>query len=258
MTATSEGTWPDAADWTGKIYSGGWRQSGGGTRPVNEPATGERLAEVGVAEPADVARAGALAARAQRTWAETAPQERAEVLLRAARALRDHSGAVREWIVRESGGVPAKGDYEIAAGLSQLSQAAGLSSLPHGEILSPPAPGQTSYAWRVPLGVVGVINPWNAPLLFAMRALAPALVLGNAVLLKPDPHTPVSGGVVVARLFEEAGLPEGLLHVLPGGPGTGAAVVTDPHVAMVVFTGSTEAGRAVARAAGDGLKRVAL
>ncbi|WP_328771820.1 aldehyde dehydrogenase family protein [Streptomyces sp. NBC_00286] len=258
MTATDEGTWPDAAEWTGKIYSGGWRQSGGGTQPVNEPATGERLAAVGVAAPADVARAGALAARAQRAWAEVAPQGRAEVLLRAARVLRDNSGAIREWIVRESGGVPAKGDYEIAAGLSQLAQAAGLASLPRGEILSPPTPGQASYAWRVPLGVVGVINPWNAPLLFAMRALAPALVLGNAVLLKPDPHTPVSGGVVVARLFEDAGLPEGLLHVLPGGTGTGEAVVADPHVAMVAFTGSTEAGRAVARAAGDGLKQVAL
>lgn len=102
MTATGEGTWPDATEWTGKIYSGGWRQSEGGARSVNEPATGERLAEVGVAAPADVARAGALAARAQRAWAETAPQERAEVLLRAARALRDNSGAIREWIVRES------------------------------------------------------------------------------------------------------------------------------------------------------------
>ncbi|MCQ9180298.1 aldehyde dehydrogenase family protein [Streptomyces sp. IBSBF 2953] len=258
MSLTDEETWPDAAEWTGKIYSGGWRQSEGGVQPVNEPATGERLAEVGVAAPADVARAGIQAARAQRAWAATAPQERAEVLLRAARALRDNRGAIRRWIVRESAGVPAKGDYEIEAGLGQLAQAAGLASLPRGEILGPSAAARTSYAWRVPLGVVGVVNPWNAPLLFAMRALAPALVLGNAVLLKPDPHTPVSGGVVVARLFEEAGLPDGLLHVLPGGTGTGEAVVADPHVAMVVFTGSTEAGRAVARAAGDGLKRVAL
>ncbi|WP_151482018.1 benzaldehyde dehydrogenase [Streptomyces albicerus] len=258
MHSTAEGRWPDSAEWTGKIYSGGWRQSEGGTQHVSEPATGEQLAEVGVAAPADVARAGALATRAQRAWAEVAPAERAEVLLRASRALRDHSGAIREWIVRESGGVPAKGDYEIAAGLSQLAQAAGLASLPRGEILTPLVPGQASYAWRVPLGVVGVINPWNAPLLFAMRALAPALVLGNAVLLKPDPHTPVSGGVVVARMFQDAGLPEGLLHVLPGGTGTGRAIVADPHVAMVSFTGSTEAGRTVARAAGDGLKRVAL
>ncbi|WP_216586715.1 aldehyde dehydrogenase family protein [Streptomyces brasiliscabiei] len=258
MTTGSGMTWPEAADWTGKIFSGGWRPSEGGTLTVDEPATGERLAEVGVAGPADVARAAALAARAQRDWARTAPAERAEVLLRAARALRDHGDAVREWIVRESGGVPAKGDYEIAAGLSQLAQAAGTASLPLGEILSPSVPGRASHAWRVPLGVVGVINPWNAPLLFAMRALAPALALGNAVLLKPDPLTPVSGGVIVAQLFEEAGLPEGLLHVLPGGVGTGEAVVADPRVAMVSFTGSVEAGRAVARAAGDGLKRVLL
>lgn len=110
----------------------------------------------------------------------------------------------------------------------------------------------------MPLGVVGVINPWNAPLLFAMRALAPALALGNAVLLKPDPLTPVSGGVLVARLFEDAGLPDGVLHVLPGGAETGRAVAADPHVAMVSFTGSIEAGRAVARVAGEGLKRVSL
>ncbi|MEY9834837.1 aldehyde dehydrogenase family protein [Streptacidiphilus sp. EB103A] len=258
MTVFGEGTWPDTDEWTGRIYSGGWRLSEGGTATVTEPATGEQLAQVGVAAPADVARAAVTAAQAQRAWAQVPPPERAEVLLRAARALRVNSGAIREWIVRESGGIPAKGDYEIAAGLSQLAQAAGLASLPLGEILSPSLPGQASYAWRVPLGVIGVINPWNAPLLFAMRALAPALVLGNAVLLKPDPHTPVSGGVVVARLFEEAGLPEGLLHVLPGGIGTGQAVVADPHVAMVSFTGSTEAGRAVARAAGEELKRVAL
>jgi len=251
-------TWPDPVEWTGRIYSAGWRKSAGGALRVSEPATGEQLAEVGVAASADVARAGALAAVAQRDWAQTAPLERAGVLLRAAQALREHSGAIREWIVRESGGVPAKGDYEIAAGLSQLAQAAGLASLARGEILTPVVPGQSSYASRVPLGVVAVINPWNAPLLFAMRVLAPALVLGNAVLLKPDPRTPVSGGVVVAGLFEEAGLPEGLLHVLPGDAATGRTVVTDPHVAMVSFTGSTEAGRAVARAAGERLKRVAL
>ncbi|MEU0072986.1 aldehyde dehydrogenase family protein [Streptomyces sp. NPDC006332] len=253
-----EGTWPAPAEWTGKIYSGGWCASEGGTRQVIEPATGHPLAEVGVAAPADVARAGARAARAAGGWAAAAPGERIEVLLRASSALREHSGTVRDWIVRESAGVPAKGDYEIAAALGQIAHGVGLASLPPGEVLAPQAPGATSLAWRVPLGVVGVINPWNAPLLFAMRALAPALALGNAVLLKPDPLTPVSGGVLVARLFEEAGLPEGVLHVLPGDAETGRAVATDPHVDLVSFTGSTEAGRAVARAAGEGLKRVCL
>lgn len=258
MTLISEGTWPDAADWEGKIYSAGWRHSDGGTRRVIEPATGRPLAEVGVAAPADVARAGVSAGRAAGDWAAAAPSERIEVLLRASSTLREHSGTVRDWIVRESAGIPAKGDYEIAAALSQLTHAIGLASLPLGEVLAPQAPGGASLAWRVPLGVVGVINPWNAPLLFAMRALAPALALGNAVLLKPDPLTPVSGGILVAQLFEEAGLPDGVLHVLPGDADAGQAVAADPHVAMVSFTGSAEVGRVVARVAGEGLKRVSL
>ncbi|MFD8236705.1 aldehyde dehydrogenase family protein [Streptomyces sp. NPDC059696] len=258
MPVDGERIWPDAAEWTGKIYSEGWRTAGGGIRRVVEPATGEPLAEVGLASAADVERAGALAARAAPEWAATPASDRAEVLLRAARALGERGGAVRAWIVRETGGVPAKGDYEIAAGLAQLRHAVGLAARPPGEVLVPQVPGGTSLAWRVPLGVVGVITPWNAPLLFAMRALAPALALGNTALLKPDPLTPVSGGVLVARLFEEAGLPEGVLHVLPGDAATGRAVVADPHVALVSFTGSTGAGREVARIAGEGLKGVQL
>ncbi|MCT9140544.1 aldehyde dehydrogenase family protein [Streptomyces violarus] len=250
--------WPDRDEWDGKIYSAGWRESEGGTRQVIEPASGHVLAEVGVASPADVAQAGVRAARAAGDWAAALPSDRAEILLRASSALREHRDTFRDWIVRESAGVPAKGDYEIIAALAQLTHAVGLVSQPRGEVLAPQAPGGTSLAWRVPLGVVGVINPWNAPLLFAMRALAPALALGNAVLLKPDPLTPVSGGVLVARLFEDAGLPDGVLHVLPGGAETGRAVAADPHVAMVSFTGSIEAGRAVARVAGEGLKRVSL
>lgn len=250
--------WPDQAEWAGKIYSSGWRESGGGTSQVIEPATGHALAEIGVASSADVARAGARAAQAAGEWAAAAPSDRIEVLLRASSGLREHSATVRDWIVRESAGVPAKGDYEITAALAQLTHAVGLASLPRGEVLAPQTPGGTSLAWRVPLGVVAVINPWNAPLLFAVRVLAPALALGNTVLLKPDPLTPVSGGVLVARLFEDAGLPDGVLHVLPGGAETGQAVAADPHVAMVAFTGSAEVGRVVARVAGEGLKRVVL
>ncbi|MEU1005237.1 aldehyde dehydrogenase family protein [Streptomyces tibetensis] len=258
MSVDGGRTWPDAAEWTGKIYSEGWRTAEGGTRRVVEPATGEPLAEVGLAAPSDVERAAARAARVASEWAAATASDRVDVLIRAERALRERSGSVREWIVRETGGVPAKGDYEIAAGLAQLRHAIGIASQPPGEVLVPQVPGGTSLAWRVPVGVVGVITPWNAPLLFAMRALAPALALGNTVLLKPDPLTPVSGGVLVAQLFAEAGLPGGVLHVLPGDAATGRAVAADRHVAMISFTGSTGAGREVARIAGEGLKRVSL
>src|SRR5579884_2860314 len=109
MAVTAQQTWPDPAVWTGKIYSGGWRTPRGGAFRVVEPATGGPLAEVGAAAPEDVVRAAEEAAAAQRSWAATAPQERAQVLLRAAGALSDREDVVREWIVRETGGVPVKG-----------------------------------------------------------------------------------------------------------------------------------------------------
>jgi benzaldehyde dehydrogenase (NAD) len=111
---------------------------------------------------------------------------------------------------------------------------------------------------RLPVGVVGVIAPFNVPLVLAIRYVAPALALGNAVVLKPDPRTAVSGGVVLAEIFEKAGLPPGVLSVLPGGADVGEALIEDPQVGLIVFTGSTRAGRAVARLAGSHLKRVHL
>ncbi|GAA3152180.1 hypothetical protein GCM10020255_031440 [Rhodococcus baikonurensis] len=99
------------------------------------------------------------------------------------------------------------------------------------------------------LGVIGVISPWNFPLLLAMRAVAPALALGNAVVLKPDVQTAISGGAVIAELFTAAGLPEGLLLVLAGDAEPGQALCESPLIAMVSFTGSTAVGRQVGETA---------
>lgn len=126
-----------------------------------------------------------------------------------------------------------------------------------GQLL-PSESGRMSIARKIPVGVVGVISPFNFPLYLAMRAVAPALALGNAVLLKPDPRTAVSGGVLAARLFEAAGLPSGLLHMLPGGGDVGQAMCVDPNVHMIQFTGSSVAGRIVGRVAGEHLKKVSL
>jgi benzaldehyde dehydrogenase (NAD) len=122
----------------------------------------------------------------------------------------------------------------------------------------PSGPKRMSFARRVPHGVVGVISPFNAPLILSARAVAPALALGNAVVLKPDPNTPVTGGFMLARLFEAAGLPAGLLHVLPGDASVGEALISDPNVAMISFTGSTAAGKRVGELASRHLKKVTL
>lgn len=110
----------------------------------------------------------------------------------------------------------------------------------------------------MPRGVVGVISPFNFPLILSTRAVAPALVTGNAVVLKPDPRTVPDGRVHRCRLFEEAGLPKGVLQVLPGGAEAGEAICTDPDIAMVSFTGSTAVGRRIAELAGKHLKKVQL
>src|SRR5258708_14139039 len=96
-----------------------------------------------------------------------------------------------------------------------------------------------SYIERVPLGVVGVIGPFNFPLSLALRSVAAALAMGNAVVLKPSLNTAVSGAVIIARVLEEAGLPEGVLQVLPGGDEAGAAIVDDPNISLIAFPGST-------------------
>jgi benzaldehyde dehydrogenase (NAD) len=177
---------------------------------------------------------------------------------RAGEALDRHRDDIAGWLVRESGSIPPKADTEINASIGQLEMAAALISHPLGHVLPSITPGRTSMARRIPLGVVGVICPWNFPIVLAMRSVGPALALGNAVVLKADHNTPVSGGVVIARVFEEAGLPEGVLHVLAGPGEVGAALVEDPNLRMISFTGSTATGRKVGEAAGRNLKRAVL
>ncbi len=243
--------------WRAKIWTGAWTDGAGGTYEVVEPATGDSLGAVGRAEPADVAAAGARAAEAQRGWAAAPFEERAAVLRRAGDLLLAHTAEIKEWLSRETGAIPPFGDFQVHTSAQECFEAAALPSHPYGELLRTGMP-RLSFARRVPAGVVGVIAPFNVPTILAIRAVAPALALGNAVLLKPDPRTAVCGGVALARVFEEAGLPAGLFAMLPGGAEVGEALVTDPDVQMVSFTGSSRAGRSVAKLGAEHSKRVHL
>jgi len=247
----------DSGAWQGKIYSGGWVDGSGGQHPVIEPATGETLGYVGYATPADVRAAAGRAAEAQRGWAAAPYGERAAVLRRAGDLWNQHAEEIKTWLARESGAIPPMGDLQVHVCADECYEAAALASRPYGELLRTPQP-QLSLARRVPAGVVGVIAPFNVPTILSVRSVAPALALGNAVVLKPDPRTAVSGGALLAEIFASAGLPDGLLHVLAGGVDVGEAVITDPAIRVIAFTGSTRTGRAVARPAGEHLKRVHL
>ncbi len=243
--------------WVKRIFNGAWIASGAGTRQVVEPATGRVLAEAGYANAADIEIAAGQAAIAQKSWASVSDRERAAILRRAAALLERDAPALSMILASESGSILPKGQHELREAVAILHNAAALALQPRGEVLSNP-PGRLSYARRVPRGVVGVISPFNFPLILAMRAVAPALATGNAVVLKPDPQTCIVGGVVIARALEEAGLPAGVLQLLPGGPEAGEALCLSRFVNMVQFTGSTAVGRRVAELAGRTLKKVSL
>src|SRR5215212_1830860 len=247
----------DDGAWQGKLWTGEWSDGTGGTYSAVEPATGETLGEVGKATPEDVHTAALRAVEAQRAWAALPFEERARVLRRAGEVLEANSDEIKGWLARESGAIQPFGDFQVHTSAQECYEASALPSHPYGELLRTGSP-RLSFARRVPAGVVGVIAPFNVPTILAIRAVAPALALGNAVILKPDPRTAISGGAMFARVFEEAGLPAGVLQVLPGAADVGEALVVEPAVRVIAFTGSTKAGRSVGELAGRHLKRAHL
>lgn len=247
----------DTRPWSGHIYVGDWMNGGAGSTSVLDKATGEVIGTVGLADTDDVRRAASRARSAQDGWAQRTGYERARILRRAADLMERYAEDITVWLRREAGAAPAAARAHPVWCAERLHSVAELCTAPVGQLLAS-AEDETSLAQRVPVGVVAAITPWNGPLTLGIRAVAPALALGNAVLLKPDTQTAISGGVILAEILHLAGLPEGVLHVLPGGPAVGSALVADPDVDMISFTGSTETGRRVGEAAGRGLKRVSL
>ncbi|MBB5373046.1 benzaldehyde dehydrogenase [Acidocella aromatica] len=243
--------------WSGTLYDGTFSPASGGTLIVYEKATGAELAATGLATAEDVTRVTERAAAAQAAWAATPAAERAAILRDVAARLEANWDVAAAWIMRETGGVRPKADFEIFTVAAFFKEAAAMLDEPH--YLEVQATGAAhSYAQRVPHGLVGIIAPFNFPLILSMRAVAPALATGNAVLLKPDPQTPISGGLIMAPLFEAAGLPPGLFNVLPGGADVGEALCREPRIRMIAFTGSTAAGRKVGALAGEHLKKTSL
>lgn len=246
----------ESAPWREHLFRGGWAAASR-VEDVIEPATGRVLTSAGQAVAADVAPACTAARAAQPAWSAMAPRERADVFRRAAALFAEHFDELALHVTRETGGILPKGQHEIREAIAFCHGAAAMVMAPQGQCL-PSVAGRTSVARRVPYGVIGVISPFNFPLILTLRVVAPALASGNAVVIKPDARTPVSGGYLIARVFELAGLPAGTLHVLPGGPDVGEALVTHPDVAMVSFTGSAAVGRRIGALAGGLLKKVSL
>lgn len=252
-----KGNFLDCERWEGRAFIADWQRTAAGVMEVTDPATGVVIASVGVGGAADITRAAAEARVAQKAWARTLPTERARILSKAADLLEQNGAELIPWIMRESGSIYPKAGIEIEHGALFMRHAASLATAPMGMSI-PAMDNRTNYARRVPHGVVGVISPFNFPLVLSVRSIAAALAFGNAVVHKPDPRTPISGGIIIARIFEEAGLPRGVLQIVPGGADAGEAMCTDPNIAMISFTGSARGGSKVAEIAGKNFKKVQL
>ncbi|MER5885801.1 aldehyde dehydrogenase family protein [Streptomyces sp. NPDC001941] len=223
---------------------------------VLNPATEEVVATVPAATAADVDTAVARAARAQRGWAAAAPADRARLLRRFAAVVDAHREELALLEVREAGHTIGNARWEAGNVRDLLDfSAGGVERLSGRQI---PVAGGLDVTILEPLGVIGVIAPWNFPMPIAAWGTAPALAAGNAVILKPAETTPLTA-LRLAELALEAGLPEHLFQVLPGeGAVAGNALVEHPGVAKIVFTGSTRIGKQIMARGAERLKRVTL
>ncbi|MFI0978426.1 aldehyde dehydrogenase family protein [Streptomyces sp. NPDC021093] len=243
-----------------QYIDGEWRTGSGSWDIIDfNPYNGEKLAAITVASVSEVDDAYRAAERAQRDWAAVNAYSRRDVVDRVLRLVEEREAEIVAAITEEVGGTHVKATYEVRLAMEFLREATQLATLPEGRILASPVPGKENRVHRLPVGVVGVISPFNFPFLTGIKAAAPALALGNAVVIKPNQNTPVVGGGLIAHLFEDAGLPAGLLNVLVTDIAEiGDALLEHPVPKVISFTGSDRTGRHVAAVAGARFKRTIL
>ncbi|MFA5633047.1 MAG: aldehyde dehydrogenase family protein [Porticoccaceae bacterium] len=245
-----------------QLLAGEWREgSGEESRPVVNPYSGETLTSIRAATSDDLDATYQKAAVAQVAWADTPAAERAALMLRVVSIFDARKEEIIAWLVREAGSTRLKATIEWDLARTITLEAASMPSRVQGATMSSDIPGKENAVYRRPLGVVGVISPWNFPLHLSQRSVAPALALGNAVVIKPASDTPITGGLLLGRMFEEAGLPAGVLSVVIGpGSAIGDDFVAHSIPSMISFTGSTPVGKNIGKIATSGrhLKKVAL
>lgn len=229
------------------LVGGEW-QGAGGSIEIRDPAD-ERVvvASVPSMSAADVGKVYAAAAHGAETWRRTSAIERGQILSRAALLLRERSEQLAELLTREMGKLLAEARVEVAKSADFFEYYGGLGRAPRGELLAHERSDVHAYTVHEPLGVVLAITPWNDPLLTPARKLAPALLAGNSVVLKPASNTPVVA-LELARCLDDAGLPAGVLNTVTGsGAEIGAALTAHPALRAVSFTGSNEVGATLER-----------
>jgi aldehyde dehydrogenase (NAD+) len=227
------------------LLNGLWRHGKSGKISEDQdPYTNETLVSFQLADEDDLNEAFSAAAAAQPKWQNMLPSERSKVMRRAADIMEWRREEIVDWLIHESGSTRIKADIEWRFARAVTLEASTFPSRIDGSILPTDIPGKESRVYRQPVGVVGMISPWNFPFHLSSRSVAPALALGNSVVIKPSSDTPVTGGTLLGKIYEEAGLPDGVLNVVVGqGSAIGDAFVSHPIPRVISFTGSTKVGK---------------
>ena len=243
-----------------KLYiNGRWREGSGeaGLADVN-PYTGETLYTYRGAGEKDIDDAYEAAALAQKQWSAATVAEKTDAFERLLGVMREYAPAIEECLMLEGGSTLPKRRYEAATCAQMVRYFMQFPARAEGTIQPSEIPGAMNYVFRKPKGVITVIAPWNVPCLLALKSILPAVALGNAVVMKPSSETPASA-LLLAEIFEKAGMPAGLLNVVVGrGAAIGDRLVTHEKCDLVAFTGSTEVGRHIASLAGGRVCDVSL
>lgn len=247
-------------DFTKIFINGEWIEGSSDSRMKDtNPFTGEELVTIKAANKNDLDNAYQAAVTAQAEWANELPQTKRAVIEKVMDVMQENKDLIIDWLVKEAGSSVTKATVEFRASMDIVKETASFPYRMEGKILPSQQPGKENRVYRNPLGVIGIISPWNFPLHLSIRSIAPAIATGNAVVIKPATDTPVTGGLLFASIFEAAGLPKGLLNVVVGrGSEIGDDIVTHPTPRLISFTGSTPVGRHIAELAGGALKKTAL
>lgn len=243
-----------------QYISGKWRDGTSETTMENRnPYNAELIATYRAASLQDLDEAYESAEKVQKEWQKTNPVTQREVFEKAVQYMEENHEAIVDVIIDEIGGTRLKAEFEIGLVKNMIKEASTFPFRMEGKILPSPTDGKENRVYRVPMGVVGVISPFNFPFFLSMKSVAPALGAGNGVVLKPHEHTTITGGTMIAKIFEEAGLPKGLLNIVTTEISEiGDRFVEHPIPRAISFTGSTKVGQHIGSVAAKNLKEVQL
>lgn len=243
-----------------QYINGEWKDGSSSNVMENKnPYNGEIIATYKAASLQDLDDAYTSANRVQKQWANTNPVAQREVFDKAITYMEENHEAIVDVIIEEIGGTKLKAEFEIGLVKNMMKEASTFPMRMEGQIIPSTIEDKENRVYRIPVGVIGIISPFNFPFFLSMKSVAPSLGAGNGVVLKPHEHTPITGGTMIAKIFENGGLPKGLLNVITTEiEEIGDNFIEHPIPRAVSFTGSTKVGKHIGAVAGKNLKEVHL